>query len=255
MHLARTHGLVVCAFALVVALGACGGSSSKSSGSSSTTAASTGGSSGGSSGGSPTTSGSSATGGDAKATCDQITKAMVQPMFTKTLTTVTVKPAGTKNAGQSCQFATADTSNELLITVLSGDDAKNGYIGDTTGISSPVSVPGVGDKATRDGSDSTPIVSSTKGDLYCSVNPQIDDFTGVSALMEAAGDTANIGDKYYADASAAVATLCNRIYGSGNTTPDLSALTSAGAAAASAPTTGATLPNDFTLPTDGSSTP
>jgi hypothetical protein len=56
----------------------------------------------------------------------------------------------------------------------------------------------------------------------------------VGQLEEAAGATGTIGNKAYAEIAAALGTVCNRVYGSGNTTPDLSGLT---AAAAAAPTT------------------
>jgi hypothetical protein len=50
---------------------------------------------------------------------------------------------------------------------------------------------------------------------------------------------------------AAVATLCNRLLGSGNTTPDLSALIAKGSAAGTAsPSDQDSLPSNFSLPTD-----
>jgi hypothetical protein len=52
---------------------------------------------------------------------------------------------------------------------------------------------------------------------------------GVAQLEEAAGGTSNIGEAANGIIAAALGTLCNRIYGSGNTTPDLSALGSASA--------------------------
>jgi hypothetical protein len=238
----------------VAALAACGGGSSK--GSSTTTAA------GGptSASGSGTTSNGitgTVTTGDAKAHCDQITKAEVQPMFpTQTITKVTVKAAGTTSKGQSCLFASANTSSLLFVNVMSGEDAKHAYEADTIGMgNNAIAMSGIGDKAARDGSDGDPIVTSMQGDLYCSVLPQIDEFIGVQQLMVAAGNSNNIGDKYFGAAAAAYGTLCNLVYGSGNTTPDLGALTAAGSSAASSPTTEAELPTDFTLPTDGSTTP
>jgi hypothetical protein len=46
-------------------------------------------------------------------------------------------------------------------------------------------------------------------------------FLGIAQLEDAAGHTSNIGDKAYAELAAAIGTLCNRVLGSGNTTPDL----------------------------------
>lgn len=54
---------------------------------------------------------------------------------------------------------------------------------------------------------------------------------GVSPLEEAAGDTTHIAESAYQEVADALGTLCNRIYGSGNTTPDLSGLLAADAAA------------------------
>ena len=51
-----------------------------------------------------------------------------------------------------------------------------------------------------------------------------EDVPGVGALMDAANNTTRIGDANYAIISAAMATVCNRIYGSGTTTIDLSGL-------------------------------
>ena len=73
-----------------------------------------------------------------------------------------------------------------------------------------------------------------KGTTYCSVNPQADEIPGVSQLEEAAGATSDIGDRAYREIAAALGTVCNRIYRSGNTKPDLTGLA---AAAAAAPTT------------------
>jgi hypothetical protein len=239
----------------VAALAACGGGSSKGS---ATTTTAAGGST--SASGSGTTSNGitgTVTTGDAKAHCDQITKAEVQPMFpTQTITKVTVKAAGTTSKGQSCLFASADTSSLLFVNVMSGEDAKHAYEADTIGMGkNAVAMSGIGDKAARDGSDGDPIVTSMQGDLYCSVLPQIDEVVGVRQLMVAAGNSNNIGDKYFGEAAAAYGTLCNLVYGTGNTMPDLSALKAAGSSAASSPTTEAELPTDFTLPTDGSTAP
>ena len=76
---------------------------------------------------------------------------------------------------------------------------------------------------------------------------------GVGQLEEAAGGTSNIGDANDALEAAAVATLCNRIFGSGNTTPDLSALlANASAAATASPSDQGGLPSAVLL-TDAAS--
>lgn len=243
-------GVAACLFA--VALAACGGSSSKASGSTATTGA--GGSTAATSQSSDTTSGSSG-GGNAAATCKQLTYADVQPLVVDPITKVAVTTASASdNNGQRCVWGTSSTSDAMAITVLSGNDAKNMFSSDVQSITA-VSLPGVGDKAARDGSHSSDLVTSMKGDLYCGVTPGDGAVPGIAQLEDAAGNSSKIGDKAYAEQSAAVGTLCNRIYGSGNTTPDLADLKASGATAATAPTTGPTLPTNFTLPTDGSTTP
>jgi hypothetical protein len=109
-------------------------------------------------------------------------------------------------------------------------------------------VSGVGDKASRDTEDGQ--ISALKGDKYCSVSYSgNDEITGVAPLEEAHGATNNIGENYWGDVAQALGTLCNRIYGSGNTTPDLSALVKADTSAT--PSDNGGLPTDVELPTDG----
>ena len=115
---------------------------------------------------------------------------------------------------------------------LTGERHEAGIV---QGLSKAVSLPGVGDKAVRDGGDATSAVSAIKGSQYCRVAPGDGEVPG------------------YALEAAAVATLCNRIFGRGNTTPDLSALmANASAAATSPPSDQGALPSAV-LPTDASS--
>jgi hypothetical protein len=186
----------------------------------------------------------------AKASCSQLTKAQVQPLIVNPITSVTVKPVtqakytleGTKKVGQECVFAAGSSdSDALVVTVVGGPVAAVAYRGDVQGLDG-VRVPGVGDKALRarvdsNGAAATLLLTSMKGDTYCSVLPQDNDIPDVGQLEEAAGATADIGDKAYAEIADAIGTVCNRIYGSGTTKPDLSSLIAAGTAAASAPTT------------------
>ena len=165
-------------------------------------------------------------------TCNQLTKADVQPLLVDPITTITVTAAGIGGEGQQCVFGTA-SDGAVDVLVLSGDLATTGYAQEVQGMTKPVSVPGVGDKAARDTGDDQP--DAIKGDVYCSVGLGADEgVPGVAALQQAAGGTSNIGDPAEAIIAAALGTLCNRIYGSGNTTPDLSGL---GAPAPGSPTT------------------
>jgi hypothetical protein len=185
----------------------------------------------------------------AKTGCSQLTKSQVQPLIVNPITKVTVKAVtgerytgSTKRIGQECIFAAGSGDSEALtVTVITGPAAARAYAGDVQGLS-PVSVPGIGSKAVRGrvdakGAAATTMLSALKGQTYCSISPGDGDIPGEGQLEEAAGDTADIGNKAYAEIADAIGTVCNRIFGSGNTTPDLTGLTQAGAAAAAAPTT------------------
>ena len=186
-----------------------------------------------------------------KAGCSQLTKAEVQPLIVNPITKATVRAVtaarytgSTKRIGQECVFAAGSGDSEALsVTVINGPFAARAYAADVQGLSPrPVAVPGVGSKAVRarvdaKGAASTTTLSALKGQTYCSVSPQDGDIPGEGQLEEAAGDTADIGNKAYAEIAAAIGTVCNRIFGSGNTTPDLTGLSQAGTAAAANPTT------------------
>ena len=185
-----------------------------------------------------------------KTGCSQLTKAQVQPLIVNPITKVTVKAVtaeqytgSTKRIGQECDFAAGSSDSEALtVTVITGPIAARAYGADVQGLDGAVAVHGVGAKAVRapvdaNGAAATTTLSALKGKTYCSVSPQDGNVPGEAQLEEAAGATADIGNKAYAEIAAAVGTVCNRIFGSGNTTPDLTGLTQAGAAAAANPTT------------------
>lgn len=169
--------------------------------------------------------------GGTAVTCSQLTKADVQPLLVDPITTVTVTAAGVDGEGQQCVFGTA-SDGAVDVLVLSRDEATSGYAQEIQGMTKPVSVPGIGDKAARDTGDDQP--DAIKGDVFCSVSLGADEgVPGVAALQQAAGGTSDIGEPAEGIVAAALGTLCNRIYGSGNTTPDLSGLSSASASPAS----------------------
>ncbi len=235
---------------------ACSGSSKAASSASSTPTASAGATSAAAPAAASAASAAGATGATAatKITCSQLTYADVQPLMVDKITAVNVTPAGQTGEGQTCNWATSSTSSGMSITVLSGQDATSTFNGDVQSLSnSAVSVAGVGDKAVRDGDHGTDAVSAIKGSQYCRVTPGDGEVPGVGDLEKAAGDTSNIGDANDALEAAAVATLCNRIFGSGNTTPDLSKLlANASAAATASPSDQGGLPSAV-LPSDAAS--
>ena len=163
--------------------------------------------------------------GGTKVRCSPLTKAQVQPLMANTITDVKVTAAGTDAEGQQCVFSAPDGTGAIDVLVLAGADAQQAYAGaikaETHG---PVAVPGVGDRASRDTGDGE--IDSIKGDLYCAVSlGSSGDMPGIGKLEQAAGGATHIAESAYAAMAAALGTLCNRIYGSGNTTPDLSTLT------------------------------
>jgi hypothetical protein len=173
----------------------------------------------------------------AATTCSQITKAMAQPLEKDPITKVETRSVPgaqylqkQKSVGQTCVFGTSSTDDGVAITVISGPSAKRAWQSELQGLgSSRASVPGVGDKAVRqradsDGGVSTAEVGAIKGSTYCRVDAE--ESAEEAALEDAAGTSGRIGDQAYAIIAAAEGTLCNRVFGSGNTTPDLSKLSS-----------------------------
>lgn len=174
-------------------------------------------------GGSTVGPGESATGqGGTTATCTQLTAAEAQPLIVDQITNVTTTPYGLHGTGQECRFDTTDDSASVDVTVDGGDDGTAEY--DATVFANPVPLPGVGDKAMWDSNDESNEFAAIKGTVYCSVEVDAENVPGVGHLMDEVNNTIRIGDANYMILAAAAATLCNRIYGSGDTTIDLSGL-------------------------------
>jgi hypothetical protein len=176
---------------------------------------------------------SASIGGSAKASCKQLTDAEVQPLTIDKIVKddITAANLGADTPGQQCVFSGADGAGSVDVLVTAGPQAAPGYASEIAGYSDGVvAVPGIGDKASREKGDGQ--VVALKGDVYCSVSlGSGDQVPGLGPLMEAAGGTTHIAESAYQTTAEALGTLCNRIYGSGNTTPDLSSLVAADAAA------------------------
>jgi hypothetical protein len=163
-------------------------------------------------------------------TCQQLTFQQVQPFIGDKLTkdTVQFEHAGDDLTGQQCRFSGASDDNSISIFVLKGPGAAAAYaseVADET--DGQVDVPGVGDKASRDKGGAG--ITALKGDIYCATGVG-NELPAIGTLESAANGTTNIGEDFYQEAAIAVGTLCNRVFGSGNTTPDLSKLLAAAAA-------------------------
>lgn len=177
--------------------------------------------------------GAGAGGAASSPTCSQLTKAQVQPLLVHRVTKLTVTPvpgvlylSSAKQVGQRCVFSDTQTSAALVVTVVGGPSAARAYESELHSLGhSPARVPvvsggkGVRARADSRGSVSTAEVGAIKGSTYCAVTPQEGETPGEARLEQAAGNTSDIGDKAYSDIAAAIGTLCNRIYGSGNTNP------------------------------------
>ena len=165
---------------------------------------------------------STASSGGAAASCKQLTAAEAQPLVVDQITNVTVTPYGLHGTGQECRFTTTEDSVSVDVMVDGGADGTTEYDGTT--FANPVPLPGVGDKATWDSKDESSEFAAIKGTVYCSVEVDAENVPGVAHLMDEVNNTIRIGDANYMILAAAEATLCNRIYGSGDTTIDLSGL-------------------------------
>lgn len=162
--------------------------------------------------------------GGTTASCKMLTAAEAQPLVVDQITGVTITPFGLDGSGQECRFNTTSDSDSVDVTVVGGAGGTVFYDSDVQGFASSAPLPGVGDKAMWDSNNESSSFAALKGDVYCSVEVDPEDMPGVGALMDAVNNTIRIGDKNYVILAAAMATLCNRIYGSGNTTIDLSGL-------------------------------
>jgi hypothetical protein len=168
--------------------------------------------------------------GNPAVTCQQLTLAQVQPFIGEKLTkdTVQFEHAGDLT-GQQCRFSGASGDNSLSILVLKGSSAAASYASEVADEKDgQIDVPGVGDKASRDKGGAE--ITALKGDVYCTTGMD-DGFPAIGTLESAANGTVNIGEDNFQVAAIAAGTLCNRIFGSGNTTPDLSKLLAAAAVA------------------------
>ena len=162
--------------------------------------------------------------GGATATCKQLTFDQLQPLLKDPITQVEVLAFGLSGTGQECRFEAADKSEDVDVMVAGGSDGTAQYNSDVSEFASPAPLAGVGDKAMWDSSNESALFAAIKGDVYCSTSVDGENVPGVGALMDAANNTLRIGDKNWEIIASALATVCNRIYGSGNTTADLSGL-------------------------------
>jgi len=162
-------------------------------------------------------------GGGGSATCSQLTNEDIQPLMTNAVVGDDVSAVGTDSDGQQCIYHDADSEQAVDIIVAPASDEVFGYNSAKENATNPVDVAGIGDEAFREAGDDQPTAQS--GGLVCSVSLGTNtEIPGTDALIQNGSlDLTETQDGIIAEA---LGTVCNRIFGSGNTTPDLSGLAS-----------------------------
>ena len=154
------------------------------------------------------------------AACKQLTKSQIQPLLATPIAKVKVTPA--PGSGQQCVYS-GSGGKAIDVLVIKGSFAKQGFQEDLTGMQHKVAVSGVGDKAYREKGDFQ--IDSIKGSEYCAVSVGSEDsIPGVSDLF--VNGSSDIPESANAIIASALGTICNRIYGKGNTKPSLKGLSS-----------------------------
>jgi len=96
-----------------------------------------------------------------------------------------------------------------------------GYDAAKKGADDPVTLANVGDEGFRETGDFDPYAKH--GGVFCTVSvSEAIEVPGVDALVM--GGTLNLTESQNVILAEALGTVCNRLFGTGNTTPDLSAL-------------------------------
>jgi hypothetical protein len=152
----------------------------------------------------------------------KLTKADVQPFFTvpiemKRETDLTGQAAG-------CLFSTSeDDGPRLQIVTVTGPQADSFYSGNASQDGVPgVPLAGVGEKAIREAKDVW--VYAMNGGVFCMIHGERGGGTAKFVGLKKYGRSDAIPDAIAQPVATQLGTLCNKIYGSGNTTPSFSGL-------------------------------
>jgi len=181
--------------------------------------------------------------------CTALTKADVQPFFTAQLATALPALLGSDQE-RSCEFAPTNKTSSLIVDYLVGDAAQTKLMLNQQPGGDAVSVPGIGDGANYPAGDPT-LLFSWKGSgsttVVCTVTTTGSQFalrSDPSATLTTEQAT-GIDEQY--------GTLCNELYGSGNTTPTVPRVSVA--SADPLPSLTAPVPSDSGQTMPGSSIP
>lgn len=149
--------------------------------------------------------------------CTALTMADVQPFFTAQI--VTALPTMlNSDQEKSCEWAPTNKTSSLIVDYLVGDGAQTKLLLNQQPGGDAVAVPGVGDGANRP-SDDPSLLFSWKGSgstaVVCAVTTTGEQFSLIAdpAASLTADQATQIDEQY--------GTLCNKLYGSGNTTPSV----------------------------------
>ena len=125
--------------------------------------------------------------------------------------------------GQQCVYSGTGSGDgeDIDVLVFNGSQTKQEFQQEVKSWGHKVAVKGVGDKAYRAKGDFQ--IDSIKGSEFCSVSVGSDDSVPGVAALETNG-TSDIPESANAIIASALGTICNRLYGKGNTKPSLQGL-------------------------------
>lgn len=155
------------------------------------------------------------------AICSTLTPDDVQYFLADPAQGPTLEDLGTGNGGQRCIFNNADEDQTVEVDVVATSDPVLGFAAAKAQEPNAVPVAGVGDQAFRAPDDYTPTAEGSG--ITCFVTASIDQIPAASAMI-VDGHSITLTAPQQDAVATALGTICNRLFGSGSTTPDLSML-------------------------------
>lgn len=147
--------------------------------------------------------------------CQALTKQDLQPFFTAEIATA-LPALLNSDQEKSCEWAPTNKTSSIIVGYLVGDAAQTRLTMNQQPGGDAIKVPGIGDGASHPGQDPSMLFSykgSGPSAVVCTVTTTGRQFTLVpDPSVTLTDDQATQIDEQYG-------TLCNKLYGSGNTTP------------------------------------
>jgi hypothetical protein len=151
--------------------------------------------------------------------CVKLSAALVQPFFTAPIKLRQKEQPSDSSA--ECFFDTADGESEFQVYTATGELADMFYNGNLKQDGVPsVPISGVGDKAVREPHDIW--VYARKGAVFCMIHGDRHTRSQVRGLQKLADKP--VPDELATRYAQQLGTLCNRLFGSGSTTPSFTGL-------------------------------